>query len=320
MSENEKFTHEEIINRISSWATRSNVVEDPIYQSLINDLKSEDNLAIWASMNPFEYLPNATPQSGKRFNSLSRTLANLRNVLVFVPVALTWEAVSQATKAFAIFVQANNATTVNFLEFWQNGYDVLDPFWTISRIATLDFLIILGIIVLTILSTYLSTKGTSSEDIETQQLERERLDLALTLKMYMYSMREIDKTNVAEGIAQSVSTLLTTSAQLAKTSKQLNSTIADLNAGVPTISAFGDHMVRESEKLSKQVVALNSALSGIEASVTGELRDAISTATVGLDLANNELEKSTKSIRANSLAAENEIKLLQRIIKKANRK
>jgi len=68
------------------------------------------------------------------------------------------------------------------------------------------------------------------------------------------------------------------------------------------------------------VATLSTSLSDINSSITGDLRDAVSSATLGLDLANEGLAVSTQSIRKNSLAAENEIKSLQALIKKANRR
>jgi chaperonin cofactor prefoldin len=245
--------------------------------------------------------------------------ANFRNVLVFLPVALTWEAVSKATEAFAKFVEANNATTVNFLEFWQNGYDVLPAFWTISHIASLDFMIILGVIALSLISTFLNSKGSAINKIELAKIEEGRLDIALSLKMYLYAMREIDNSNVKEGVASSVSALLVATTSLSKSARQLNSVVSELQAGVPVINDFGTRMGKESEKLVAQVGNLTDALSGINSSVTGDLRDAVESATFGLELANQELNNSTHSIRANSRAAETEIKSLQSLIKKASR-
>jgi len=256
---------------------------------------------------------------GSRMFSWAKTAASIRNVIVFVPVAITWEAVSKATVAFAKFVETNNATTVNFLEFWQNGYDVLDKFWTIGNVASLDFVIILGVIALSLFATFLNARGSSLNKSEITQIEAERLEMALALKMYLYSMREIDKTNVKEGIASSVSALLSATSTLAKTAKQLSGIVKELEDGVPAINEFGNRVGKESEKLVKQVAVLSSSLSDINSSITGELRDAVNSATVGLDLANEGLASSTQSIRTNSLAAENEIKSLQSLIKKANR-
>ena len=311
--------HQEIAQNLVDWAANNAVESDHIVQSLIQDLAAEENLAIWAGMDPFEYLPQPHPTVGNRFFSWAKTAASIRNVMVFVPVAITWEAVSKATVAFAKFVESNNATTVNFLEFWQNGYDVLGKFWTIGNIASLDFAIILGVIALSLIATYLNARGSSINKSETQQIEAERIEIALALKMYLYSMREIDKTNVKEGIASSVSALLAATSTLAKTAKQLSGVVRELEEGVPAINEFGDRVGKESEKLVKQVAVLSASLSEINGSITGDLRDAVSNATVGLDLANEGLATSTQSIRTNSLAAENEIKSLQSLIKKANR-
>ena len=311
--------HQEIAQNLVDWAANNAVESDHIVQSLIQDLAAEENLAIWAGMDPFEYLPQPHPTVGNRFFSWAKTAASIRNVMVFVPVAITWEAVSKATVAFAKFVESNNATTVNFLEFWQNGYDVLGKFWTIGNIASLDFSIILGVIALSLIATYLNARGSSINKSETQQIEAERIEIALALKMYLYSMREIDKTNVKEGIASSVSALLAATSTLAKTAKQLSGVVRELEEGVPAINEFGDRVGKESEKLVKQVAVLSASLSDINGSITGDLRDAVSNATVGLDLANEGLATSTQSIRTNSLAAENEIKSLQSLIKKANR-
>jgi len=311
--------HQEIAQNLVDWAANNAVESDHIIQSLIQDLAAEENLAIWAGMDPFEYLPQPHPTVGNRFFSWAKTAASIRNVMVFVPVAITWEAVSKATVAFAKFVESNNATTVNFLEFWQNGYDVLGKFWTIGNIASLDFAIILGVIALSLIATYLNARGSSINKSETQQIEAERIEIALALKMYLYSMREIDKTNVKEGIASSVSALLAATSTLAKTAKQLSGVVRELEEGVPAINEFGDRVGKESEKLVKQVAVLSASLSDINGSITGDLRDAVNSATVGLDLANEGLATSTQSIRTNSLAAENEIKSLQSLIKKANR-
>ena len=320
LNSQEELLHGQIIQQLNNWAIHNGVESDHIVQSLALDFAQEENLAIWASMDPFEYLPQPYPTVGNRFFNWAKLFANIRNVLVFIPVAITWEAVSKATEAFAKFVETNNATTVNFLEFWQNGYDILPAFWTISHVASLDFAIILGVIFLSLLSTYFNTKGSSINKTEVKQLEDERLEIALSLKMYLYAMREIDKTNVTEGVASSVSALLAATTSLSKSARQLTSVVNELENGVPSINEFGSRLGNESEKLVKQVGSLTSALSGINSSITGELHDAVTSATIGLELANDELTQSTNSIRSNSAAAENEIKSLQTIIKKAARK
>jgi hypothetical protein len=315
----EQMLHSDISEQLSSWAERNAVSDDRIVQDLLQDFEAEENLNIWATMDPFEYLPQPAPAQGARLLGWAKLTSTIRNVMVFVPVALTWEAVSKATEAFAKFVEANNATTVNFLEFWQNGYDVLPSFWTISHIATLDFLIILGVIALSLIATFLNDRGSSLNRAELREIEKDRLGTALALKMYLYAMREIDKTNIKEGVASSVSALLTATSSLSKSARQLSAVVAELQSGVPVINNFGTKLGKESEKLVLEVGSLTAALSGINSSITGELKEAVESATYGLDLASTELNTSTHSLRANSRAAESEIKALQSLIKKASR-
>ena len=315
----EELLHSDISEQLSNWAERNALTDDRIVQDLLQDFEAEENLNIWATMDPFEYLPQPAPVNGAKLLNWAKTTANIRNVMVFLPVALTWEAVSKATEAFAKFVEANNATTVNFLEFWQNGYDILPSFWTISHIASLDFFLILGVITLSLVATFLNGKGSSLNRAELREIEKDRLGTALALKMYLHSMREIDKSNIKEGVASSVSALLTATSSLSKSARQLSAVVAELQSGVPVINNFGAKLGKESEKLVLEVGSLTAALSGINSSITGELKEAVESATYGLDLANAELNSSTHSIRTNTKAAESEIKSLQSLIKKASR-
>lgn len=311
--------HDVIIQRLQNWGQRNGVMSDPIVKSLLQDFAGEDNLSIWATMNPFEFLPQSDPVAGKKYIEWGKIVSTIRNLLVFVPVAITWEAVSKATEAFGKFVESNSATTANFLEFWQNGYDVLPKFWTISNIATLDFMIIVIIISLSLASTVLSSKANSLNSLEGYTQEKDRSEIALALKLYLFSMREIEKSSIKEGVASSVSALLVATSSLSKTARQLSEVVAELESGVPVINNFGAKLSKESAKLVLEVGSLTAALSGINSSITGDLKDAVETATYGLDLANTELNSSTHSIRTNSKAAESEIRSLQSLIKKATR-
>lgn len=316
----EEFLHQEIYSTLQEWATRFGELDDQIVASLLEDLKNEDNLAIWATLNPFEFLPNPKITVGDSFSKWAKIAAQIRNVSVFIPVALTWKAVSEATSAFGTFVEQNSASTVNFLAFWQNGYDVLSKFWTIGHIASLDFLIIIGVVVLSLINNLLNNLSFKEKSQFTEYVAQERLQLGLALKFYLHSLREIDKGNIKEGIASSVSALQNATRALTKSSIEINSVMTGLKGAIPVVNEFGVKMQKETQKLNDQVALLTNNLSDINSSIVEELRDAVNSATDGLSIANNELESSTNSIRRNALEAEREIKSFQGLIKKASKK
>ena len=132
-----------LVNSLQSWATLYNVQNDPYVSGLTSAISARKNLPMWASLDPLEYLPHAHINTHKRLHFVSLILSIVRNSLVFLPVALTWFAISEATKAFALYTSDNSLSVVNFLDFWENGYGVLASRWALSNVATLDFQIIL---------------------------------------------------------------------------------------------------------------------------------------------------------------------------------
>jgi hypothetical protein len=318
--QNQNIHHKEIYEAIDFWANSNNLGQDKIITSLLEDFANEENLAIWATMNPFEFLPEPNNNKANIFEKLARHTSIARNIAVFIPVALTWKAVSEATSAFGEFVNQNSASTVNFLSFWQNGYEVLPDFWTISHVASLDFLIITLVIFLSIASTVFAQKSNSIKKIESEHQIQSRSEIALALKIYLHSLREIDRSNIKDSLASSVASLQTATRALTRTAGELDNVMSGMAEAIPNINDFGNKIHQETAKLNKQVSILTTNLAEINTSIVGELRDAVDSAATGLNIANSELDQSTNSIRQNALRAEREIKSFQGMIKKANKK
>ena len=132
--------HINLADELESWASLNGILNDPYVVQLSKDIRNRKNLSTWSNLNPMEFLPNPKISEVRSSENLVTFLTVFRNVLVFLPVALTWIAVSKATTAFSIYTNKNSIAEVNFLEFWQDGYGVLAEEWTIGRIAFLDFL------------------------------------------------------------------------------------------------------------------------------------------------------------------------------------
>ena len=114
------------------WATQRELLQDSNVLGMIKDITEDRNLGFWASQEPLEIMPNVDSDAGLKFMKYAKIFALIRNVLVFLPVAVTWKAVAEATTGFAEFVSVNSATPVNFLEFWQNGMLIQDAMPNIS--------------------------------------------------------------------------------------------------------------------------------------------------------------------------------------------
>ena len=234
---------QELLHELNSWASTSKVTNDPYVKALAHALETGEDIESIAEINPLDYLPHPEFTAGARRLKLNNLLTIIRNVLVFAPVALTWLAVSFATTAFSEYTKANADAVVNFLEFWQDGYGVLDPKWTIGHVGLLDFYLIAVVIVLTLITALMTTRHQQEQKTYVARLDEKRLELGLKLHSYLYSQRKVTPETVNARVAASVKNLQTSSKSMAQASKDLRK---DINS-IPS----NKQVLAEVKKLNK---------------------------------------------------------------------
>ncbi|MFZ4064378.1 MAG: hypothetical protein ACOYK0_05330 [Candidatus Nanopelagicaceae bacterium] len=204
-----------------AWASKYNVVNDGYVSGLIDALRSKKDLQIWASLNPIEYLPMPELKAGVSMAKWTRFITVLRNVLVFLPVALTWAAVGEATTAFSKYLKANGTDIVNFLDFWQNGYGVLGSEWKIANIAMLDFMIIIVVIVLTLLASVFSRRVTELQMMAEKETDRERILLSVEIASYLFEKQKVTNVTMNMTLARALDKLLNATKSVESITKSL---------------------------------------------------------------------------------------------------
>lgn len=214
-----------LISEIKNWAESNGSGDDPMVTALVTDLENGQDLEAWASLDSLEILPPVEYKAGDKLLRITNLIAIARNILVFVPVALTWIAVSKATTAFEQYTAANPNAVVNFLEFWQNGYGLLSKDWIISHVAFLAGAIIGIVIGLSMTVSFLELRHKKSMRTTVSVLDKQRLTLALKIFKYLHAHKTSTPAVVNAGVAGSVRNLLATSKELAKASKELSKDI-----------------------------------------------------------------------------------------------
>lgn len=204
---------------LERWARKYKVLNDHYVQDLLKALVEKNNLAFWATLNPFDLLPSPVPIRSEATARAARIVNAWRNGLVFAPVALTWIAVSKATAAFQIYTDRNLNATVNFLQFWQNGYGILSKEWAIGTIAMLDALIVFIVITLTVISNTLNLRAKKIDDQENEVIIEERLQIAIAIKEFLYSKQTISRLTLNQGIATAIENLVEVTEKLKRRRK-----------------------------------------------------------------------------------------------------
>ena len=325
MSINQTEIKNSLMKKLSTWATQRGLLEDPFVLSLIKDLNEDRNLGFWADQDPIQFLPEVESNNGINFMKLAKTLGLIRNMLVFLPVALTWKAVSDATAGFAKFVSVNNATPVNFLEFWQNGYGYLNKFWTIGSIAEIDFIIILLVILITLLSNILQSNGQKVNELTLNQLENEKTTLILEIKKYLFSVKPTTVETVNNDVLLAIDKFNQGAREFNSISKNIETLSDYLMKAVPQVQAIQESMNKVSvnnnadlekvlgsftKEVNDKVTQLDSSLSHLQDSV-GSINKLINVAlTTSVSNMSQDIENSNKSVKKSAKQLESELENL----------
>jgi hypothetical protein len=196
-----------LAEKLQQWCLKNRITGNPYMERLIEGLKKRRNLAMLSEIDALDHFPKFGSAVSSRKTKLILTLTVIRNVAVFVPVALTWSAVSHATAGFAKYINENPNAVANFLEFWQNGYGYLSPEWTIGTVANLDFLIILVVIFLTLYISLATNRDKQQRSIRSESFNLERLALALEVRDFLHDKRRITTVTMNQSMATAIQNL-----------------------------------------------------------------------------------------------------------------
>jgi hypothetical protein len=302
--------------KLARWAAKWGLREDPYVQGLQKAISESRNMTTWASLDPFERLPYADSKRGILLEKISEGLAFTRNVLVFIPVAITWWAIGKTTEQFGAYNETRPGEKVNFLDFWENGYGYLDDIKLfkvmgvkIHEIATVDFAIIAGIVALTFTSSLLGVWADRRSGLDEKKALFEREDLALTLVEALEAKRSASPESIAGSIADVLNDLVDASREVRGAAFQLaeaSQAVGGFNDGLDQLNVRIEYLSQQVEQrvtagvvqaisnLGETVNSLNSAVANDTTKIMGEVMG-------GLEEVGEQLKKSGLTIEFSAL-------------------
>ena len=210
----------ELAGRLREYGENYGLDEDPYLEGLSSAIEDGKNLAVWASNDVMTLMPHPDVDSVE--GPIYSALVLIRNVLVFVPVALTWLAVGKATTGFSVYTaKSSAASVVNFLQFWQNGYGVLAKIWTLSHIAEDDFYIIGTVIILTFITPFMNRSAVKKAASFEQDALRERMTLVIEVESFLFDKRRVTPLTIDSSLAKSFERVVEATHNLSMASKRI---------------------------------------------------------------------------------------------------
>lgn len=170
-------SHQEAVNSVDRWLRLSKQTQslNPFAQTFVDDLREMRHKREWSQINVEQILPyrSETP----------RLLIVIRAGALFLPIMMTWLALSQVMGPFALYLQ-NQQSSANFLWFWQtNPGNSFADIWVLSHIALTAAAVLAFLTVLTMRISWWETS-------RAERTENAYSDMLSALECYFVSARD----------------------------------------------------------------------------------------------------------------------------------
>lgn len=313
----------ELALKVSGYAKKYQLNNDAYLIGLIKALAANSNLHIWADLNPFEHFPRATAKKHELISNLTKIFTIIRNVAVFIPIAVIWRAVGEATTQFEIYVNENSGAITNFLTFWQNGYGYLEKRHTIGHVAYVDFLIIVGIIILTFILNITDAIATSIREKEEAVLDKERELLCLEIIQELSSYRKVDSQALDKTFFRAISQLNQTIGELKNIISAEKESSQTLSRTVDSIKSQQSEWEKtrfpEFENFNKGLEDLTKSLKEISSISSQKVPKALSDALEQVEAMAGNLKSSNQQINRSGKELVQEITRLKARLSRVKR-
>ena len=151
--------HADAVTAVDKWLTVSKQTTSlgASASQFVEDLRNNEKTREWSKVNVEQILPFKT--------ETPRLLLVVRAGAMFLPILLTWLALSQVIGPFTLYLQ-NQQASANFLWFWQqNPGNSFSGHWKLSHIALTDAALLAFLTVLVMRITWWETSRTERNEL-----------------------------------------------------------------------------------------------------------------------------------------------------------
>lgn len=201
-------------------------------QSLNEALSSDvqmgklSNINIYGAFDPEAIEKRAADEALREYSTLWSGFEWIRNVLVLVPITLTWFSFWLAAQDYGALLQSDpQMRGESFLYLWETGFagKAVMPFMTFSQTALLAAFVLVIIIFLTILVHYRKDVGATRANNDAAKIRADVEDALWEIEKALSSRRRTDTDiGVVEDLQQALLQFNTISAQMGSAVSQMD--------------------------------------------------------------------------------------------------
>jgi exonuclease VII small subunit len=205
-----------------------------------------------------------------------RILEWIRNVLIFLPLALTWYGISQAVSSYAIDITAikNNPKLspdeiaqqiqTPFLYLWQQSFGGhLSSAFILSNLALADFGMLAGLIFLTAIINIRTHLRSNQKEQEVELLQEEISDALADAALCLTTTRGQQPTNIADLSRHLLDELAKERQRLDDLSTRREKELADLKSFTDALLPISQNMLNGASHIQQSSDNLTNVLQGL---------------------------------------------------------
>lgn len=201
-----------------------------------------------------------------------RVLEWIRNLLIFLPLVLTWYGISNAVSSYSMYVsavksnpQADQAQLqLPFLYLWQQGFGGYLPNWLVlSKLAFYDFLLLSLLVILTAIVNFRSHLRTSSKEQEVELVQEELTDALADAALCLASRNGSQPTDIIDISRQLLNQLDQERQRINDLSVRREKELADLKSFTDALIPISQNMMEGARLIQQSTDGLSLVLQNL---------------------------------------------------------
>jgi hypothetical protein len=252
--------------KLRTWIDRSKPENHLILDRLEHDIREDVRLENWSAFALEDLMrPPRYSEVNSRWSKIGDYVVLVRNTLLFIPVLITWYALSEASGSYNRYLDqtqdailtgsTSTGSPDTFLQIWSEQSIV--GYWTLEHVALWDAIVILLLVALTITEWYFRRQAKLAAANADRFNDLEFRNVLVDVGLLLHGFRQITPTALTGSLAEAVNRLTkaTTAIKDATIDMKHLSTAADT-----TLKRFADLSTHELEPATKRLDSIVSSL------------------------------------------------------------
>ena len=252
--------------KLRTWIDRSKPENHLILDRLEHDIREDVRLENWSAFALEDLMrPPRYSEVNSRWSKIGDYVVLVRNTLLFIPVLITWYALSEASGSYNRYLDQTQDSILTgststgspdtFLQIWSEQSIV--GYWTLEHVALWDAIVILLLVALTITEWYFRRQAKLAAANADRFNDLEFRNVLVDVGLLLHGFRQITPTALTGSLAEAVNRLTkaTTAIKDATIDMKHLSTAADT-----TLKRFADLSTHELEPATKRLDSIVSSL------------------------------------------------------------